>query len=368
MSKLPAPTPPPLDRPRAVSPSPAPRWLLFVHQLPAAPSNLRVRTWRRLQQIGALPVKQAVYALPDSPAAREDFEWLRSEVKGSGGEATVFVADAVDRWTTDALVEEFRQARQDAYAALAADIEAAVARATAKRRPRGTRAPALGRLADGFRERLAALERIDFFGSAGRDRVVSLLARLDERSGRGRPAAAAPGDDRRLDRTAYTGRLWVTRPRPGVDRMSSAWLIRRFVDAQARFGFAADRESLPSATALPFDMFGVEFSHHGDDCTFETLCRVFGIAEPAVARIAAIVHDLDLKDGRFGAAEAATVGALIDGLQRATDDDAVLLERGITLFESLYQTFAHAERPLRPRAVAGTTARARRQGSRHGRR
>jgi len=350
MSKTPSTKPRPASAPHPAAA--APRWLLFVHQLPATPSNLRVRTWRRLQQIGALPVKQAVYALPDSPAAREDFEWLRSEVKGSGGDATVFVADAVDRWTTDALVDEFRRARQQAYATLAADVEQALDRATVKRRPRGTRAPAVGRLADGFRERLTALERIDFFGSAGRDRVVALLSRLDERTRRGKPTAAVPAAAGPLDRAAYTGRLWVTRPRPGVDRMSSAWLIRRFVDGQARFAFAADRESLPSATALPFDMFGVEFSHHGDDCSFETLCRVFGIAEPAVARIAAIVHDLDLKDGRFGAAEAPTVGALIDGLQRATDDDGLLLERGITLFESLYRTFAHAERPPRPRAVA----------------
>jgi hypothetical protein len=351
-----------MTKPAAARPAPAvtalpppapttPRWLLFVHQLPTSPSNLRVRTWRRLQQIGALPVKQAVYALPDSPTAREDFEWLRSEVKGAGGDATVFVADAVDRWTADALVDEFRRARQEAYAALAADIDQALGRAAAKRRPRGTRAPAVGRLADAFRERLAALERIDFFGSAGRDRVVALLARLDEKTRHGHPAAAAPAAGP-LDRADYLGRLWVTRPRPGVDRMSSAWLIRRFVDAEARFGFAADRENLPAATALPFDMFGVEFSHYGEDCTFETLCRVFGISEPAVARIAAIVHDLDLKDGRFGAAEAATVGALIDGLQRTTDDDALLLERGITLFESLYQSFGHAERRPRPRPVA----------------
>ncbi|MGE0362115.1 MAG: chromate resistance protein ChrB domain-containing protein [Vicinamibacterales bacterium] len=362
MTKTPAALAPPRAPLRPAPAAATPRWLLFVHQLPATPSNLRVRTWRRLQQIGALPVKQAVYALPDSPAAREDFEWLRSEVKGSGGDATVFVADAVDRWTTDALVDEFRRARQEAYAALAADIDQALGRVAAKRRPRGTRAPAVGRLADGFRERLSALERIDFFGSAGRDRVVSLLARLDEKTRRGRPAAAAPADAGPLDRADYLGRLWVTRPRPGVDRMSSAWLIRRFVDGQARFAFAADRESLPSAAALPFDMFGVEFSHHGDDCTFETLCRVFGIDEPAVARIAAIVHDLDLKDGRFGAAEAATVGALIDGLQRATDDDGLLLERGITLFESLYQSFGHAERPPRPRAVAGTRSTRRGQG------
>lgn len=347
----PAPAPPPA----AAKPG-ARRWLLFVHQLPASPSNLRVRTWRRLQQLGAVPVKQAVYVLPDSPAAREDFEWLKAEIKGAGGDASVFAADSVDTWSADALVDEFRRSRQEAYLALAGEIEQVVRRLGATRRSRGTRKPAAGRLLEVFRERLAALERIDFFGSAGRDAVVTYLAQLEARTDHARASAApAPGP---VDRASYSGRLWITRPRPGVDRMSSAWLIRRFVDPRARFGFAADRERLPSADALPFDMFGVEFSHHGDDCTFETLCRRFGVQDPAVDRIAAIVHDLDLKDGRFGAPEAATVGVLVDGLQLATAEDDLLLERGITLFESLYLTLAQAVRPSRPRPVAAPRGRA----------
>ena len=154
----------------------------------------------------------------------------------------------------------------------------------------------------------------------------------------------------------YQGRRWVTRPRPGVDRMSSAWLVRRFIDPKAQFGFAEDRHVVPDG-AVPFDMFGVEFSHQGDGCTFETLCRTFGIQEPAIDRIAAIVHDLDLKDGRFGAAETGTVGAVIDGLQLATSEDELLLERGITLFESLYLAFAQAARPPGPRQVARPRAR-----------
>jgi hypothetical protein len=231
-------------------------------------------------------------------------------------------------------------------------------RLDAARRPRGSRKPAIGRLAGAFRERLAALEQIDFFGSAGRDRVVTLLAQLDERSPsgpRGSRTGDAPGS---IDRTSYANRLWVTRPRPGVDRMSSAWLIRRFVDPNARFGFAPDRDRLPSADAIPFDMFGVEFSHHGGECTFETLCRVFSVQEPAIVRIAAVVHDLDLKDGRFGAPEAGTIGALIDGLQLGGAEDDLLLERGITLFESLYLAFTQAARSSGPRGVAKPRGRA----------
>jgi hypothetical protein len=337
------------------------RWLLFVHQLPSTPSNLRVRTWRRLQQLGAIPVKQAVYALPDTPDAREDFEWLRSEVKAAGGDASVFAADNVDPWSDDSLVEDFRRSRQEAYSTLARDIESILKRAASTRRPSGGRAPALRRLLDVFRERQAGIERIDFFGSAGRDRVATLMTRLEEQAlGRAAAASTASGGPDGAER--HHARLWVTRPRPGVDRMASAWLIRRFVDPQAEFAFAADRDAVPDGS-LPFDMFGVEFSHQGDGCTFETLCRVFALQGTALARIAAIVHDLDLKDNRFGAPEAATVGHVIDGLQFAHADDDTLLAQGMALFDSLYRSFEHAARADGPRPVASPKKRGSARGA-----
>jgi hypothetical protein len=332
------------------------RWLLFVHQLPSTPSNLRVRTWRRLQQLGALPIKQAVYALPDTPTAREDFEWLKTEIKAAGGDASVFASDNVDSWSDDALVEEFRRARQEAYAKLAREIERVLGRLGATRRPRGTRAPAVRRLVEVFRARLSAIEHVDFFGSAGRDRVTAVLQRLEEKASDSRPAER-PRPAGSADAQTYANRLWVTRPRPGVDRMASAWLIKRFVAPQARFAFIADRESAPH-DAVPFDMFGVEFSHQGEGCTFETLCVVFAIQEPAVARIAAIVHDLDLKDGRFAAQEAPTVGTVIEGMQLSVLDDDVLLEQGIALFESLYRAFEQSARSAGPRPVAQPRPRA----------
>jgi hypothetical protein len=344
--------PAPADRAPIVTAAPSRRrWLLFIHQLPSHPSNLRVTTWRRLQQIGAIPLKQAVYALPDTPDAREDFEWLKTAVKAAGGDATVFAADHLDAWSDDALVEEFRRARQDTYDELTREVEQALKRASRARRPKGTRAPALGRLLDIFRERLVAVEKIDFFGSAGRDRVLAMLRQLEDRiTGPTRPSAAAEtGSAGKM--ASFQGRLWITRPRPGVDRMASAWLIRRFIDRQARFGFAADRESVPDH-GVPFDMFGVEFSHRAEGCTFETLCSVFRIDGPALSRIAAIVHDLDLKDGKFGAPECSTVSAMIEGLQLAYQHDDALLEQGMTLFESLYRSFEQSSRRTGPRVAA----------------
>jgi hypothetical protein len=327
------------------------RWLLFVHQLPSSPSNLRVRTWRRLQQLGAIPIKHAVYALPDTAGAREDFEWLKTEVTAAGGDASVFAADNIDAWSDDGLIAEFRRSRQEAYTVLARDIEKVLKRAASNRRPSGTRAPAIRRLMEVFRERLTGIEQIDFFGSAGRDRIVTLLTRLEEHTSDKDVRTTVRRDTGPTDAEGYQGRLWITRPRPGVDRMASAWLICRFIDPQARFGFAADRDAVPE-DGLPFDMFGVEFSHQGEGCTFETLCGFFKIQEPAVAQIAAIVHDLDLKDNRFGAPEAVTVGHVIDGLQFAHADDDTLLSQGMVLFDALYRSFEHAARAAGPRVVA----------------
>ncbi len=325
------------------------RWLLFVHQLPSNPSNLRVRTWRRLQHIGAIPLKQAVYVLPDTPNAREDFEWLRVDVNRVGGEASVFSSETLEPWEDDALIEEFRRLRQAAYGALAGDLERALKDTGATRPARGgtTAGP---RQLKGFRERLTAIEGVDFFGSSGRDRATTLLSQLADRTSGGK-GQGSPSGSVTSSLQSYQGRIWITRPRPGVDRMASGWLIRRFIDPGARFGFAADREAVPEG-GVPFDMFGVDFSHTGDGCTFETLCATFGIREPAVARIAAIVHDLDLKDERFGAPEAATLGAIIEGLRLAWPDDDDLLAQGMALFDSLYRSFEQTARSTGPRAVA----------------
>jgi hypothetical protein len=281
-----------------------------------------------LQELGAVALKQSVYVLPDSPEAREDFEWLRVEIEGSGGEASVFVSDAVDAATGAALVAEFRRAREAAYRELASELQRRT-RTSTKRRSRGARDP-LAR----YRQRLASIEKIDFFGAAGRDRVLALLDRADA-------GAAAMGRAKVTsdDAASYTKRLWVTRPLPGVDRMGSAWLIRRFIDREARFDFCADVQAAP-AGSVPFDMFGGTFTHRGQHCTFETLCAHFGIDDPAVLRLAHVVHDIDLKDNHYGAPEAPTIAAAIEGLQMACANDHALLEQGIGLFEALFRSFS----------------------------
>src|SRR5215217_7067083 len=138
----------------------ATRWLLFVHQIPANASNARVRTWRRLQQMGALAVKQAVYVLPDTPSAREGVEWLKAELQESGGEVTLFAAVTVDTWSNDALIAEFRRARQADYTALAREMTPVVRRLEDATRRSLSRGPDAVRLLARFRQRLSAVDRV----------------------------------------------------------------------------------------------------------------------------------------------------------------------------------------------------------------
>ena len=300
-----------------------PAWLLLVHQLPARPSNVRVKTWRRLQKMGALPVKNSVYVLPHSAQAREDFEWLKTEIEGLHGQATVFAADHIDSLSGEEIMSAFRTARQKDYAALK--------RAAAKLARPSLRGEKLDHARRLLQARCAEIEAVDFFSAPGREEAIAAIST---------PRAESKGG--RLPTAAYQGRRWVTRPRPGVDRMSSAWLIRRFIDHRAKFCFASKPEEAPGAT--PFDMFGVEFSHQGPDCTFETFLRRFRLRSPAFAWMGRMVHQLDVKDDSIPLPEAPAIGRLIDGLRRSYADDHELLETGMRMFEALYRSFDGAKK------------------------
>lgn len=309
-------------------------------------------------------MKQAVYVLPDSPSAREDFEWLKTEIEAAKGQASVFAADTVDTWSSDELTDEFRRARETDYATLSRAVEHALTEARRKRASRRSRRAA-SRIVETFRQRLVAVEAIDFFGSAGRDRVATLVSELQQALSADIPAEGV-GSPKDAKRDSFRGRIWVTRPRPGIDRMGSAWLIKRFIDPKARFGFVSEppatgkSEPPASGKVVPFDMFGVEFTHRGEWCTFETLAHTFAVSDGAVERLAAIVHDLDLKDARFGAPEVSAVGAIVEGLQALYADDHILLDNGMTMFEALYRAFERTARRAGPRPVAGRRRKARR--------
>jgi hypothetical protein len=305
----------------------APRWLLLAHQLPARSSNARVKTWRRLQQLGAVASRNSVYVLPNTEQSREDFEWLRKEIIALGGEATVYTADAISESGTEDIVKAFQANRAADYR----DLNKQIAKLLATRaKRRGRLDPRMHRAVRSLRDRFDALDRIDFFAAGTRDETATALAELERLCAR--PAAPAPAAVRK---TEYQGRRWVTRHRPGVDRMSSAWLIRRFIDPHAAFAFV----DTPVASDVPFDMYAGGFGHRGGLCTYEVLCQDFGIAGTAVTAIGRIVHDLDLKENKYAIPEAAVIGRLVDGLRAASADDAALLEQGIAMFDALARSF-----------------------------
>jgi hypothetical protein len=304
-----------------------------------------VKTWRRLQQIGALPTRNSVYVLPNSDQCREDFEWIRSEIVALGGEATVFAADALSDGGND-LVTMFQCAREKDYRALKRDADRMLSSSLAKRSSPSASRDEWHRGVRRMRERFTEIERIDFFHApAGPDTAVSIGA-LERLAGGVREPTTT--DASVLSPVAFRNRRWVTRPRPGVDRMASAWLIRRFIDPKATFGFV-DR---PADSDVPFDMYTGEFSHQGARCTFETLAHRFNITDPAVAGIGRIVHDLDLKEARYSPPEVPAVGRMVDGLREMYADDETLLEHGMGMFEALARSFTATES-----APAGATAR-----------
>lgn len=326
------------------------RWLLFLMQLPTRPAAPRIKLWRRLQQIGSVALKGSVYVLPDTPAAREDFEWLRSEVIAAGGQSSILAARALAADEEQAIVKAFQDARTEDFTKLAQSVRQVLGRIG---RAPAARQAAMKELRAAERE-LLRLDAIDFGGSPARADAVAAVAALAERL-EGKAVSTSTATAAPLRAADYQKRTWVTRPRPGVDRMSSAWLIRRFVDAAATFQFVT--EPPPSSSrAIPFDMFNVEFGHHGDRCSFEVLAARFGIDDAAVRRIGEIVHDVDLKEDRYGHPEAAVVGALVEGLRRAHADDRELLEHGIAVFGGLYESFSAARiEPHRARARSKKT-------------
>ena len=334
-------------------PSATPRWLLLAHQLPTRSSNARVKTWRRLQQLGAVPARNSVYVLPNTPQCREDFEWMRSEIVALGGEATVFAADVVNQGG-DEIVSAFVRARDADYVKIKREAE----RMTARIRPSSSalRPDGLRRAVRHLRGRLQDTQRVDFFEATHGAAAAAAVAALERRLAG--PPLAAKEVDVPVSTSEFAKRRWVTRPRPGVDRMASAWLIRRFIDPRATFGFV----ERPRGAEVPFDMYDGEFSHQGELCTFETLARRFALDEPVVQQIGEIVHDLDLKETRYRAPEGPAVGRMVEGLRQLHPDDATLLEQGIAMFEALARSFQSAAATPRrvaraPRASPGTTSR-----------
>lgn len=300
----------------AVSSNKAP-WLLLAFSLPGKRASLRVSVWRKLQRYGSLPLGNSGYLLPNDSANREKFEWLATTIRESDGEASVLEVQTIDNYKRSQLTKRFSDARTNDYR----DLLKAVRTALKKRRPAD---------ATRLRQRFQEIVSIDFFGSPLRGEVERTLTTLQQ------PKSLTATSSEKVSRKAYSNRTWVTRPRPGVDRVMSAWLIRKFIDPKAKFAFAA--EGHKPGGSVPFDMYDGGFGHHGEDCTFETLMKAFRIADKRVSIMAEMVHDADIFDEKFGRREGFGIDEVMKGWAQTNASDAELLERGMQLAEGLYRS------------------------------
>ena len=298
-------------------------WLLLLHHIPPKPAYFRAKVLRRLVQVGALPVKNSAYLLPDREDTLEDFEWISQEIRQEGGAVWLFRAETLVGMSASQIEEEFNKLRAPEYEQL---IHLARSLCEA------------GRLASDeaqaeyrtLSRRMQELRRIDFFDSPARRELEDIMSKIEREIHAGEKPPE-PG---------FTGKTWVTRKGVKVDRIGSAWLIRRFIDPEAAFRFVDPDNYSHSPPDIRFDMFEGEFTHRGEMCTFEVLIAVNNLtSNPALVAIGEIVHDIDLKQDRFQRPETAGIGRTIEGLCLQTPADDLRLERGSMIFEGLYQSF-----------------------------
>jgi hypothetical protein len=304
------------------------QWLVFSYSLPsAARSSPRVALWRRLRRLGAVAPAGGAHILPARDECVEAFQWLAQEIRQAQGEALVMRVERFEGLSDPHLIELFQAARREEYEEIDVQLveleQAASARMQLEGRVRMRDA------IDKLRRRYADVARVDYFDCPEGLRVAARLAQIDQALAPDELTAAtvAPAEV-----AAYRSRRWVTRPRPHVDRLACAWLIRRFIDPSAAIRYSAR----PEPGEIAFDMSEGQFGHQGNLCTFETVVRTFGLDDSGLRALAEIVHEIDLRDGRYARPETAGVDAILKGWLLAGLSDADLEAHGIALFDGLY--------------------------------
>lgn len=297
-------------------------WLLLLYSLPATHKTERVAVWRKLKKSGAVSIKTSTYLLPDAPAPYELFQWLAKQVKDYGGESTLIRAREIEGLSDEKLIGLFNAARDAQYAELANSLRGLNRSGTKSRDAQFVEE------VETLKKEFRRIREVDFFNAPRAHDAEILLQRI-QNSARSKRTAAP-----KLDPKEFQSKTWVTRPRPEIDRVASAWLIRRFIDSTATFVFAPAADSVPNA--FPFDFPDVEFSHHGEDCSFETLLRRFSIADKALRKIGEMVHDADLDDEKFQRNECIGIDRVLKGWAKRGMSDEELLLHGAACFDGLY--------------------------------
>lgn len=324
------------------------RWLVLIYTLPPEAGSSRVRIWRKLKKLGAVSFRNSAYLLPFGEERYEIAQWLCQEIQRAEGEATLLKVEQIENLSDQEVTDLFQRARNEDYAELTKAGCAWLERLA--NRPKDQPPQEAVAPADELRpleKRLAELEEIDYFHAPGRREAEATFRRCRAtlRELLGRREHTAMGEFKALEAEAFRGKTWVTRPRPHVDRIASAWAIRRFIDPQATFAFASKPDARKGA--IPFDYPGVEFGHQGEDCTFETLLKRFGLRDRGLQVLAEIVHDADLKDAKFARDETKGIDMVLKGLASTNLDDQALLTQGMLILDAMYAGVAGSRMPRR---------------------
>jgi hypothetical protein len=295
-------------------------WLLLLFSLPTNRNTERVAVWRRLKKMGAVQIKTSTYLLPDEPAQYEQFQWLAKQIRDYGGDSTLVRAHEIEGLTKERVIAIFNDARAKDYGEFRKSLQSFIARR--KKMDAEEASSELERLTRRFRE----IRAVDFFDSPRGQDVAMLLRRAE--------GPKRPRELEKFDVKHYQGKTWLTRPRPEIDRVGSAWLIARFIDRKPKFVFASTLDAIPGA--IPFDMLDANFSHHGNYCTFETLTKRFAISDKSLVKIGEMIHDADLDDARFQRVEAVGIDRVLKGWAKEGLPDQEILRRGFECFDALY--------------------------------
>lgn len=304
-------------------------WLFFLFNLPGTRASERVKFWRRLKKFGAVQLKTSAYVLPDEPTHYERFQWLSKEIVDVGGHATLARIAELENMPHAAVVSLFNDARSKDYDEIAEPLLGLIKDRKARKANPDAFVNQLQKLKGRFQE----IQEIDYFRSSRAEDLRMLLLKAEALESPAKPPQAG----KRLQVADFRGKLWLTRPRPEIDRVGSAWLIRKFIDQTAKFVFADTPTGQPQA--IPYDMLDVEFSHHGEFCTFQTLLDRFGIRDRSILRIAELIHDADLEDDKFHRIEGFGVERVFKGWAKQGLSDEEILAKGFECFDGLYAEF-----------------------------
>ena len=322
--------------------SKGPRWLLFFYSVASKPVSNRMKVWRKLMKTGAVNLKGAAYILPFNDEHYEFLQWLLAEITEMKGEAAFITIEKVDSMKDDELTALFDQHRAGDYRPIEKALDDLERKLSSIRK--GTTALNMKGLSDQCHKLLKEFEevrKIDFFSSKEGEALNGRIKHVQD------TLRGLSGKDAKKERPEiitcrstddYQGKVWETRKKPFIDRMASAWLIRRFIDKAASFRFIDEKDVEDAAAKgfITFDVRGGEFTHRGDMCTFEVLVRSFGLKGKVLKKLADIVHDLDMKDEKYKATEAAGLEDILMGIRKTAKDDREALEKGMQVFEMLY--------------------------------